>query len=386
MTIVTLMLLTIFFLIYFFTQKSLEEESYSTMRAIAENPFSASAPGEQSDGVNIPYFTLQIDAAGEIVATGGGYYDLSDEEFLQELIQASIETTSEMGLLKEYGLRYYKVFSPQSQYIIFADISSEEATLSSLLRTCILIGVLAFLVFLGISILLARWAVKPVAAAWDQQKQFVADASHELKTPLTVIVTNAEMLGSGDYDEQSRSEFSKNIVSMSGRMKSLVEELLELSREDIKDSADHVKFDYSTAVSECLLPFEPVFFEKGLTLASDIQEGIFVKGAEDDLRRVVDILLDNAGKYSLEHGIVEVKLVHNGKSALLSVANTGIPLTEKERQNIFKRFYRADEARSDGESFGLGLSIAESIVEKHRGRIWAESDVNKNIFYVQLPA
>lgn len=386
MTIVTLMLITIFFLIYFFTQRSLEEESYSTMRALAENPFSTSAPGDESDEVHLPYFTLQVNYLGEIVATGGGYYDLSDEDFLEELLTAAIESSSEMGTLDEYGLRYYKVFSPQSQYIIFADISSETSTLGSLLKTCVLIGVVAFLVFLGISIILARWAVKPVAAAWDQQKRFIADASHELKTPLTVIITNAEMLEEGTQTPEQRARLSENITTMSGRMKSLVEELLELSREDSRDESAHVRLDYSTAISESLLPFEPVFFEKGLILESDIQEGIFVKGSETDLRRAVEILLDNAGKYALSGGTVEVRLVKNGKHALLSVANTGVPLTENERRNIFKRFYRTDEAREGTGSFGLGLAIAESIVEKHRGRIWAESDVNKNIFYIQLQA
>ena len=142
--------------------------------------------------------------------------------------------------------------------------------------------------------------------------------------------------------------------------------------------------DLSRLVSDALLPFEPVFFESGLALETEIAEGIAIQGSPDHLRQVVEILLDNAGKYG--EGTVSVRLERaGGKSCLLSVASRGASISKEDLRNIFKRFYRVDEARSRDGSYGLGLSIAEGIVQAHRGRIWAESEGGINTFFVRLP-
>ena len=257
----------------------------------------------------------------------------------------------------------------------------------SLTDTCILIGVLGFAVFLGLSFLLARWAVKPVETAWNQQRQFVADASHELKTPLTVILTNAELLQEPEYDEQARSRFVDSIMTMSHQMRGLVESLLELARVD--NGGQNMVFsrlNFSELVSDALLPFEPVYFEKGLTLESNVEENLFVRGSQQHLKQVADILLDNASKYAFADSTVRVILRRQGSHCLLSVASAGDTISKEDLKNIFKRFYRMDKARSMNHSYGLGLSIADSIVGKHGGKIWAESADGVNTFFVQLPA
>ena len=264
---------------------------------------------------------------------------------------------------------------------------SELATMRSLTDTCILIGVLGFAVFLGLSFLLARWAVKPVETAWNQQRQFVADASHELKTPLTVILTNAELLQEPEYDEQARSRFVDSIMTMSRQMRGLVESLLELARVD--NGGQNMVFsrlNFSELVSDALLPFEPVYFEKGLTLESNVEENLFVKGSQQHLKQVADILLDNASKYASADSTVRVILRRQGSHCLLSVASAGDAISREDLKNIFKRFYRMDKARSMNHSYGLGLSIADSIVGKHGGKIWAESADGVNTFFVQLSA
>ena len=169
-------------------------------------------------------------------------------------------------------------------------------------------------------------------------------------------------------------------------MRGLVENLLDLARVDggLTEKAVEV-VDLSRLLSEALLPFEPVFFERGLPLESQIVEGIIVRGSELHLRQVVDILLDNARKYA--QGPVEIRLDRSGSRwCLLFVASPGEEMSSQEIKDIFKRFYRRDKSRSQEGGAGLGLSIAQGIVEAHGGKIWAESRDSINIFYVRLPA
>lgn len=386
MTMVTIMLCVIFGLVYYFTQSHLEDESISMMRSIAADPFQLGRPDEQSPEPRLPYFTLQLGLRGEIVSTGGGYYDLSDQALLRRLIDASVGTRRETGIVEGLDLRFCRVATHAGTVLVFADISSENNTLENLMRTSLLIGAFSFFVFLGISICLARWAVKPVATAWQQQKQFVADASHELKTPLTVIMTNAELLQSDQHTPEERQSFSRSIYIMSQQMRALIENLLELARSDAGTTQQQMAaVDLSRLVVDMALTFEGVFVEKGLTLESSVEPGITVRGSEQALRQVADILLDNAGKYSLPGGTTTIRLCSTGQGRCqLRVADPGPEIPPEELRNIFRRFYRLDKARSRDGSFGLGLSIAESIVAQHRGRIWAESRDGINTFVVEL--
>ena len=386
MLIVTLMLCVIFGMVYYFTSQSLEEQSQQTIQQIAENPFQLGSLSELQE-VRLPDFALQINQYGEVLATSGGYFDLSDETFLMNVIEETLASGEESGILKEYHLRFCRIVTPRSQSLVFVDISSELATLRNLVKTCIFIGALSLLAFFGISLLLAHIAVKPVDKAWAQQRQCVADASHELKTPLTVILTNAELLQDPAYDAQAKAQFSDSILTMSRQMRGLVESLLELARVD--NGTMNRAFgpvDFSQLVEESVLPFEPLYFEKGLELQCRAEGRIPVRGSASHLRQVVAILLDNAMKYSAVPAVVTITLKRQGSHCLLAVSNPGEEIPPEDLKNIFKRFYRMDKARSMNHSYGLGLSIAESIVREHRGRIWAQSTQGENTFFVQLPA
>ena len=387
MTIVTIMICVILGLILNFTRNNLENQSIQMMQAIATEPFHMGRPDEPPEGVRLPFFSLHVGAKGEVIAAGGGYYDLSDQDFLSELIELSNASKKDSGVISEYNLRYLRTSAPKGQRLIFSDISSEINTMKSLVHTCIIIGILSFLAFLGISLLLARWAVKPVENAWNQQRQFVADASHELKTPLTVITTNAELLQDPFCDEVARSTFAQNILAVSKQMRGLTESLLDLARVD--NGTNNMGFadtNLSQVVIGASLPFEAVFFEKGLAFTPEIEPGICVRGSESHIRQVVDILLDNAQKYSYADTEVKLNLRRIGRaSCLLTVTNVGDTIAPEDLKNIFKRFYRADKARTMNGSYGLGLAIAESVVEAHKGKIWAESESGYNTFYVQLP-
>ncbi len=387
MVIATALLCLVFGMLYHFTKQNLENESVSMMQAAAAKPFQPGRPDEQTGQLRLPYFVVQIEKRGDISAAGGGYYDLSDEAFLLELLETVAESREQTGVIEKYNLRFCRAETPAGQRVVFADITSELSTLRNLAKNCAGVGVLCLLLFLGVSILLAVWMVKPVDAAWKQQRQFVADASHELKTPLAVIMTNAELLQNPEYDDASRAQFAGSILTMSRQMRNLVERLLDLARADSEQSQTAFSpFDFSNAVEKALLPFEPVFFEKGLALSSQIQSGVVVNGSEQQLQQAVDILLDNAQKYSAPHGRTAVCLQRAGKHhCRLSVSNPGQTLSGEELKNIFKRFYRVDPARSRDGSFGLGLCIAQSIVQAHHGRIWAESSGGLNTFFVELP-
>lgn len=389
MSVVTVLFAVIFAGILHFTRRNIERESLQMMRGMAFQPIPMAAPVEIPDNsdnnMRLPFFTLMIDERGSINAFGSGYYDLTDKELLQKLTEAVSRQDKQTGVIKEYDLRYLITEQPNGRTIVFADVSSERTMLNGLIRNCIIVGLIGYAVFFIISLLLAKWMTKPVEKTWNEQKQFIADASHELKTPLTVIMTNAEMLEDSGYSEADRRVFTKNILSMSKRMRGLVESLLELARMDNRTSAAEMKsLDLSKLISDSILPFEPLFFEKDMELAADIESGICVEGDKNKLRQVMSILLDNALKYDDPSADVSIRLVRRGMNAVLSVSGKGKMLSKDDCKNIFKRFYRVDQARTDGESYGLGLSIAESIVNEHGGRIWAESENGINTFYVSF--
>ena len=386
MVIVALMLGIIFCTVYHFTRENLETESIRMMEAMASNPFQLGRPNEMPEEIRLPYFVIQLGAGNEIISVGGGYYDLSDREFLQSAVTEAMACKTRSGVLEDYKLRFMIQPSIMGGRIVFADISSEQAALSSLVKTSILIGAAAMLVFFGAAILFARMAVKPVEKAWEQQRQFVADASHELKTPLTVIITNTELMKSPDYSGEEKSRFLDSIQTMSSQMRGLTESLLTLARVDADiHPSQHERLDFSYLTGQEIMSFEPLFFEKDLLLTSELESSIMLSGRQEELRRLVDILLDNAMKYSSARSEVLVQLRRHGKEALLSVANHGQELSDEDLRNIFKRFYRADKARSMNHSYGLGLPIAEGIVRSHRGKIWSESSGGINRFHVSLP-
>ena len=351
--------------------------------ALAGHMLSSAQPGS---GGGQPCFVADIYADGTVRLAGSGYYDLDNDALILSIVQDALQRESREGVLQDYALRYMRQTGTLTVRLAFTDCSQEQATMRSLLLRMGGVSLAALLLLTGVSYWLAGFAVKPVQQAWQEQKQFVSDASHELKTPLTVILTNAELLQEPEYDEQARSRFVDSIMTMSHQMRGLVESLLELARVD--NGGQNMVFsrlNFSELVSDALLPFEPVYFEKGLTLESNVEENLFVKGSQQHLKQVADILLDNASKYASADSTVRVILRRQGSHCLLSVASAGDAISKEDLKNIFKRFYRMDKARSMNHSYGLGLSIADSIVSKHGGKIWAESADGVNTFFVQLP-
>ena len=331
-------------------------------------------------------FVLAIDSEGTASIESVHSANV-DDETAQTLAQIALTSNQSSGLIRAYSLRYLVSTENSETRIAFIDAGSDIAMMTQLVISSLLVGTLALLAFYFVSLLLANFALKPVEAAWNRQKQFVADASHELKTPLTVILANQKILLSHpERTVAQQSQWIENTQSEGERMKSLVEDLLFLAKTDDsvnKETLSDVNFSDVTQGS--ILSFASLAFESGITLNDTIQPDNVLTGSEPKLRRLCGVLLDNALKYVNPHGTVDVDLRAEGGNVNLRVHNTGTPIPEEELPHLFERFYRVDRARSAG-GYGLGLSIAQSIVTAHGGKISVTSSAEAGTtFLVSLP-
>ncbi len=258
-----------------------------------------------------------------------------------------------------------------------------NTALLTVLLYCCTVGLTALLTYLGSARLL-----RPVADAMQKQRDLTANASHELKTPLTVISANLSVLRSEPTSTVAENEhWIESIDSQITRMQELIQNMLELSKLE-SSAVVKEKLDLSSVTEGVCLSFEPVCFEKGVTLITDIADGATVEGDARALERLVGILLDNAIKYCGESGKVGLNLSCDQKKAKLSVMNTGESISKEEAEHVFDRFYRTDGARhnEDNKSFGLGLSIAYATVQAHGGTISCHGVEGKgSVFTVTLP-
>ncbi len=278
------------------------------------------------------------------------------------------------------GNNYYRYLlrydPPKLKYcIILLDRTLEINTINRLLFIFVIIAGIGLVFIFLISVILANWTIKPVAKAWNQQKEFIANASHELKTPLTVILTNTDVVLSNSEDTvKNQSKWLNYIKNETIRMSKLVNNLLYIAKYDAnRIKLIYSKIDLSNLVSSICLQYEPLIFENNKTLITDIDDNIEILGDEDKIKQVVNILMDNALKYSLKNGTIKLSLKKIKQSSIcLTVSNTSEFISKKQLENIFNRFYRIDDSRNrkTGGS-GLGLNIAKTIIESHKGTISA---------------
>lgn len=336
-----------------------------------------------------PILVLEKRADGTISILKNTLYTLEtpDTESLFALAEAD---NREYGKLPEEHLRFLKDHTAPDGTVryAFGDTYSEEQSLHRQITASLLIGTGAFLIFLIFAVWFSGWAVKPVEEAWKRQHQFAADASHELKTPLTVILSNVGLIAASpeltDPEDKRRIGY---IQAEAGRMKELVEELLFLARSDAgRLTAEKTHLDLSFLIESCALTFEPVAFEQGKLMETDVEPDLMIEGEEQKLKQLAEILLDNACKYSEPGSTIRVSLKQSSEKKLrFTVISQGTPLTKEEQKQIFERFYRADPSRGKTGGYGLGLAIAQEIVRMHGGKIWAESDGEKeNSFIVEF--
>ncbi len=384
MLLITIVLATTFIAVYVSTQQRLVNESMSILhRTIMEEkhgepPQNEIRGPEKNPGfMPIPTFTVSLDAEENIIEAKGTSFDLSDESAVNDIVQTCLESGKDTGVIAGASLRYLKQSTDTGMKIAFVDRNMEINTLASLVKTSSLVGLGSLLAFFLISLFLGKWALRPVGKAWEQQKQFVADASHELKTPLTVILANAGIvLSHRQQTVQDQAKWIEYIQTEATRMTTLVDNLLFLAKtDDARAKVILSPVNLSDIVWGSVLPFEPVAFEQDKTLASDILPDLYINGDESRLKQLVAILLDNACKYSDDKGTISVRLSKNAENKVkLSVSNTGTHIPADQVDHIFERFFRVDKSRAREQGgYGLGLAIAQSIVSIHNAKIFVQS-------------
>ena len=310
-------------------------------------------------------FTVWLGEDGAAAEVDLRFISTVTEEAAREYAGRVRGRERDRGWLGHY--RYKVFFSPRGQGIVFVDGSMNLATTRTMLLTVAAVLLGCLLVIAGVIVAASRRAVRPIAQSYEKQKQFVTDANHELKTPLTLILTNLDIV----EQELGHSEWLDDIRAEGQRMSGLVNQLTALSRldEDVPAAVSE-EFSLSEVCGDTAAEFAPLVERKGLTLSADIRPGITLSGDEGAVRRLVTILLDNAVKYCDPGGDITLSLTARRK-AVLAVENSCAGMDELELDRLFDRFYRSDRARTAGGSFGIGLSLARSVARRHRGEIRA---------------
>lgn len=395
MILVTLVLTIVFAAVLAFSYRRLEMESTQAMERVLRSG-NTNFPKREIGGGKPPNekeppktmtaaFYVELNDDGAVKNVFGENVTVTNEAALDAIVANVLAQGRPSGTVRGENLR----FLIQDNRIAFADRANEIESLTSLLEASALVGFFGLLAFFGISLFLARWALRPIEKSWRQQRQFVADASHELKTPLTVILANMGIvLSHREETVQSQIKWLEYTQAEASRMKELVGSLLFLAQaDDMQEVLALSEVNFSDVVWSSVLPFESVAFEQNKTLVSEIANNVVIRGNEDRLRCLTAILLDNAIKYSDECGTITLRLQKAQDKALLTVHNTGAQIPAGQLTHIFERFYRVDGSRTrEKGGYGLGLSIAQSIVQSHHGRISVQSGKQGTIFTVSLPA
>lgn len=328
-------------------------------------------------------YVAQIDNNGNIASIAGNRQEGSEEEHFRAVNTAmdSVRRSGKNAGTLEIGDNSYRfLYQPDNAgmyRLVLLDRTLELSTLSRLLLLFLLLTALGLVVMFLLSLMLANWTVTPIAAAWEKQKQFVADASHELKTPLAVISANTEVLRSNPQQSVSgASKWLSYIRSETTRMSKLITDLLAVARmnqsDDKKGTA--VQISLSEIVSNTCMVFDPIVYEHGKTLNSAIQKNVMLCADEDNLRQLLSILLDNAVLHSTPAAEITVRLSQDAQGKIrLAVSNTAEDIPSEQLAHLFDRFYRVDTAGSPNGS-GLGLSIAKSIVHRMGGTLTVTSE------------
>lgn len=311
------------------------------------------------------HFTVLFNANGEVEKTfTESIYSISADDAIEYANQV-LEEGKERGWISSY--RYKVFFTELGRGVVFVDGSMSRSSLmqSTWISGIVLLGCAALVLIL--IFFLSKKAVKPIAESYEKQKQFITNANHELKTPLTLILANVELAES----ELGKNEWLDDIRVVGNRMSELVNQLVALSRMDEEGKKLNIsRVDLSELVEDTVSEFESLAKEKNKKLVSNVEKEILLSADEALLYRLVGILMDNAIKYCDNAGEIAVTL-RRTRRTILTVENTYSAVDELELNRLFDRFYRADESRQFTGGYGVGLSMAKAIVEKHKGEIIA---------------
>ena len=314
------------------------------------------------------YFT---DENGEVTDCDLDRIAAVDEETAEEYTQTAQQKNKTTGFQGIY--RYRVTETEDGAKYVFLDCRREISNFRTVLVTTISVSLLGLAAVFVLVVIFSRMVFRPVEESIQKQKRFITDASHELKTPLTIIDANLEVMEM----ESGESQWTKSTRKQIQRLSGLVQQLVTLSRlDEEKGLEEKCEFNLSEAVSECVQPYESLAQTREKNLTLNIEEDITYTGDERSIRQLAGILMDNAVKYSSENGNITLTLKKKGKKIFLEVYNDADDLPQGKLDVLFERFYRLDSSRNSGTGgSGIGLSVAKAIVQAHKGKITAE---NKN--------
>lgn len=329
------------------------------------------------------FFTVTTDEEGCVIR-----WDLSSiasvtEKDVAEFVEKVFTKKDTVGWYQTYR---YRVGRTDGGYLfIFMEATNTKSTILSVLIITVLVGLTAFLAVFVLVALFSKRAIKPISETYEKQKQFITNASHELKTPLTVISANAEVI-SMTYGE---NEWCGGIERQASYMRSLINSMIQMSKLDEgEQKMSFERFNVSDAVYDTAMAFAAPAKKKGLNIDVCVTPDLYINGDEGAVRQVVSILTDNAVKYCDESGEIFVNALSvkefGRERVIISVKNTYGAVSSLDTERIFERFYREDTARADEHSYGLGLSIARAIVAQHGGRMKAvkgERTIEMRIYF-----
>lgn len=304
-----------------------------------------------------------------LISTNASYRNIIDNESAYDMTLALIKEGEVNGFVDEF--RYLVVDEQGTSKVIFLDYSIEKASEQNFIYISITVFFIALVLTSLLVMVMLKPVMKSIKESYSKQKQFITDASHELKTPLTVIATNMEIIEM----DNGGSDWIDSVNSHVKRLNTLTNELVTLSRMDEEGvRIELVEVGLSDIVNDVVMGFEPAFQAKSKDLELAIEEGIKIKGDYDALERVLSVLLNNALKYSNDKGTIRVDLHTKGKKVVLSVSNSVDTIEKGPHTEYFERFYRSDASRnSETGGFGIGLAVAKATIEEHKGKIEASS-------------
>lgn len=315
----------------------------------------------------------------------GGNANLTREE-LSRYVRPIVQDVRREGWVN-ISVRYVKAVEGSKVKIAFNNLGASSGNLVVFAVSVLGALTLGIIVYFLFSLFLARIALRPVEDSWKKQKQFVADASHELKTPLSVILANTDILASHKEETvESQMKWVENTRAEAVRMAELVNQLLFLAKNDDGLKVQMQDVNFSNCVEGIVLGYDAVFYEKQHKFSYEVTPDVWVVGNEGQLKQLVTILLDNANKYSKGEGNITLRLQNNGKHCTLTVANDSEQLSEEQLSHLFDRFYTVDNSRNKNNGGnGLGLNIAQVICQTHNGSIRVSCENGRTAFDVTLP-
>lgn len=414
-------MITAFFIIYLITYNNIQSENVNKLNSLSVNSPKMEATISVETALPLNYsmsFHIQVDAHGALQKVTS-FIDMADETYKQAAnlawqekknnsvinldgkdwmyrisespVMVRIDENGKMQYSRDDG-QTWTVDDPSSidqknnlYQIVFLDVTDDSKTLTGLLITFVSVGFIMLFVIYFISVYFANRAIKPISISWDKQKQFIADASHELKTPLAIISANYDALMTNEDDTiRSQKKWLGYIQNETTRMTKLVNELLYLAKNDEAEvKLQYSSFNLSQAVKNVILSMEAVAFEKGVKIIQHIEPDLTIKSDRDKINQVITILVDNAFKYTEQNSYIEISLKKVKKRILFSIKNSCKGLSKQDLPKLFDRFYRTDTARTyENGNHGLGLSIAKTIMERLGGEIYAESDESESITFI----